>query len=195
MDTEKTMEAIDVYLMYCAMKAHFNSDYDFIKYDGKTKIKRDSFYKRKDRSFFVKIAKKYTNPKDYFIANFTKNKKGYVADFTDEIFESWQLKRQGFFNMFEVELSPFVKEFEPLFSVENSQHPKLLKEFLGSRVSLETLIILDELVSYTDKWDKHLNGDIIWTDLKKLMNNYKRFLTIDKNRYRIALLKLIEESK
>ncbi len=195
MDTEKTMEAIDVYLMYCAMKAHFNSDYDFIKYDGKTKIKRDSFYKRKDRSFFVKIAKKYTNPKDYFIANFTKNKKGYVADFTDEIFESWQLKRQGFFNMFEVELSPFVKEFEPLFAVENSQHPKLLKEFLGSRVSLETLIILDELVSYTDKWDKQLNGDIIWTDLKKLMNNYKRFLTIDKNRYRIALLKLIEESK
>ena len=38
MDTEKTMEAIDVYLMYCAMKAHFNSDYDFIKYDGKTNI-------------------------------------------------------------------------------------------------------------------------------------------------------------
>ena len=73
MDTEKPMEAIDVYLMYCAMKAHFNSDYDFIKYDGKTKIKRDSFYKRKDRSFYVKIAKKYTHPKDYFIANFTKN--------------------------------------------------------------------------------------------------------------------------
>ncbi len=62
-------------------------------------------------------------------------------------------------------------------------------------MSLETLIILDDLVFYTEKWDEQLNGDIIWVDLKKLMNNYKRFLTIDKNRYRIALLKLIEEFK
>lgn len=189
------MEAIDVYLMYCAMKAHFNSDYDFIKYEGKTQIKRDSFYKRKDRGFFVKIAKKYENPKDYFISNFIKNKKGYVADFTDEIYESWKLKRQGFFGMFEVEMQPFVREFEPLFKVKDLQHPKLMKEFLGGRVSLETLIILNELVSYTEKWDKQLGGDIVWSDLKKLMNNYKRFLTIDKNRYRMKLLKLIEESK
>ena len=36
--------------------------------------------------------------------------------------------------------------------------------------------------------------DYIWYDLKKLMKNYKRFLTIDQNQYRIQLLKLIEES-
>ena len=29
-------------------------------------------------------------------------------------------------------------------------------------------------------------------DLKRFMNDYKRFLTIDKNKYRINLLKLIE---
>ena len=53
------MEPIDVYLMYCAMKAHFGkSDYDFVTYKGKTRIKRDTFYKRKDRSFFVKLARK-----------------------------------------------------------------------------------------------------------------------------------------
>ena len=47
------MEPIDIYLMYCAMKAHFGkSDYDFIKYEGKSKVSRDSFWKRKDRSFF-----------------------------------------------------------------------------------------------------------------------------------------------
>ena len=44
------MEAIDVYLMYCALKAHFGKgDYDYITYHGKTKIKRNSFYIRKDR--------------------------------------------------------------------------------------------------------------------------------------------------
>ena len=57
------MEPIDVYLMYCAMKAHFgNTDYDFITYKGKSRVSRDSFYKRKDRFFFVKLSRKYKIP-------------------------------------------------------------------------------------------------------------------------------------
>ena len=69
-----------------------------------------------------------------------------------------------------------------------------MKEFLGGRLSLETLIVLDELVKFTKKWNQKLKDDIIWLDLKKIMNDYKRFLTIDKNKYRIQLLNLIEES-
>ena len=70
----------------------------------------------------------------------------------------------------------------------------LLKEYLGKRVSLETIIILDELVKFSKMWNKKLSEDYIWKDIKKMMNNYKRFLTLDKNRYRIQLLNLIEES-
>jgi len=192
------MEPIDVYLMYCAMKAHFGkSDYDFVTYKGKTRIKRDTFYKRKDRSFFVRLARKYKTEQEiqnYFVANFIKDKKGYIANFNDENHESWKLKRQGFFEMFEVEMKPLVDAFEDLFKIENGQHPKLMKEFLGGRVSLETIIILDELVGYGPQWDTELRDDIIWIDLNNLMNNYERFLTIDQEQYKIRLLKLIEES-
>ena len=192
------MEPVDVYLMYCAMKAHFGkSDYDFIKYDGKTKISRESFWKRKDRYFFVKISKKYSTPneiKDYFISNFINNKDGYIANFNDDNYNAWKLRRQGFFEEFAVELYPFIKNFEPLFESSKDTHPKLLQEYLGHRISLETMIILDELVGYSDKWDKYMNDDVVWPDIKKLMNNYKRFLTIDKNRYRMKLLNLVEES-
>tara|TARA_R110001583_G_scaffold35079_3_gene117167 strand:+ start:860 stop:1441 length:582 start_codon:yes stop_codon:yes gene_type:complete len=192
------MESIDVYIMYCAMKAHFSrKDYDFNKYGGKTKVSRDSFFKRKDRHFFVKLSRKYKTDieiKNYYISNFIKDKKGYIANFSDENYKSWLLKRSGFFEQFVMELSPYIKEFQPLFEVEGNNHPKLLKEFLGSRVSLETMIVLDELVEYGKNWDKLLEGDIIWIDLKKLMENYKGFLTINKNLYRMKLLKLIEES-
>jgi len=192
------MEPIDVYIMYCAMKAHFSrKDYDFNKYGGKTKVSRDSFFKRKDRHFFVKLSRKYSTDieiKNYYISNFIKDKRGYIANFSDENYKSWLLKRSGFFEQFIIELNPYIKEFEPLFEVKNNNHPKLLKEFLGSRVSLETMIVLDELVCYSNKWDKLLEGDIIWIDLKKLMENYKGFLTINKNLYRMKLLKLIEES-
>ena len=192
------MEPIDVYLMYGAMKAHFGkSDYDFVTYKGKTLIKRDTFYKRKVRSFFVRLARKYHTEleiKNYFVANFIKDKKGYIANFSNENYESWKLKRQGFFDLFEVEMKPLVEAFEDLFTVTNGQHPKLMKEFLGGRVSLETLIILDELVNYGPDWNTQLEDDIIWIDLDNLMNNYERFLTIDQEQYKIRLLKLIEES-
>ena len=192
------MEPIDVYLMYCAMKAHFGkSDYDFVDYKCKTKIKRESFYKRKDRSFFAKLSRKYKTEeeiKNYFISNFIKDKKGYIANFNDEIYNSWKLKRQGFFDLFELEMKPLVESFEDLFVVENKQHPKLMKEFLGGRISLETLIIMDELVNFDPNWNRELEDDIIWLDLRNLMDNYERFLTIDREQYKIRLLKLIEES-
>ncbi len=69
-----------------------------------------------------------------------------------------------------------------------------MSEFLGGLVSLETLIILDELVNFGPYWNKQLEDDIIWIDLDNLMNNYERFLTIDQEQYKIRLLKLIEES-
>ena len=192
------MQPIDIYLMYCAMKAHFGKgNYDFVEYKGKTRIKRETFYKRKDRHFFVRLSRKYKTEleiKNYFVANFIKDKKGYIANFSDENYESWKLKRQGFFGLFEAEMTPLVQSFENLFKIEKNQHPKLMKEFLGSRVSLETMVILEELVSYEKSWDKQLEDDIIWPELKKLMNDYKRFLTIDREQSKMKLLNLIEES-
>ncbi len=191
------MEPIDVYLMYCAMKAHFSkNDYDFFTYKGKSRVPRNSFYKRKDRGFFVKLSRKYSEEdlKNYLVANFVIDRRGYIANFNDKNYEQWKEKRSNFYNIFTKEIRPLVKNFNPLFEVKNSEHPILLKEYLGKRVSLETLIILDDLVNFSKTWNNHMAEDYIWFDLKKLMNNYKRFLTIDKNQYRIQLLKLIEES-
>ena len=193
------MEPIDVYLMYCAMKAHFSkNNYDFHKYGGKTKVSRDSFWKRNDKYFFVKLAKKHDDRdsiQDYLVSNFIRDRRGYIANFNDENYKVWKDRKTDFYNIFFDELKPLVKDFEPLFQTKNNNHPKLLKEFLGDRVSLETLIILDDLVDFSKKWDRELKEDIVWPDLKKLMKNYKGFLTIDKNRYRIRLLELIEEFK
>ena len=85
------MEPIDVYLMYCAMKAHFGkTDYNFIKYGGKSRVSRNSFFKRKDRYFFVKLSKKYKTEneiRNYFVANFMMEQRGYVANFNDDNYD------------------------------------------------------------------------------------------------------------
>ena len=191
------MRAVDVYLMYCALKAHFKGTYDYHRFSGQTKVSRESFWKRKDRFFFVKTAYKYDDGEvlDFFVSNFIQDRKGYIANFNEKNYEDWVQRKKMFYELFSQELQPFVKNFNPLFECKNNQHPLLLKEYLGKRISLETMIILDELVEYGKKWDKELTwDDFVWPDVKKLMNNYKGFLTINTNKYRIRLLKLIEES-
>ena len=192
------MQPIDVYLMYCAMKAHFGkTNYNFIKYGGKSRVPRNSFFKRKDRYFFVKLSKKYKTEneiRNYFVANFMMEQRGYVANFNNENYEKWQNRQNNFHDIFTNEIQPMIQDFNSLFEIKKSEHPKLMKEYLGKRISLETLIILDELVEYSKKWNEHLKDDILWPDLKKLMNNYKWFLTFDKKQYRINLLTMIKES-
>ena len=48
------------YKLYNALKLHFETDsYDAIKYNFKTSIKPQSFFNRKDKYFFAKLAKTY----------------------------------------------------------------------------------------------------------------------------------------
>ena len=39
------MEAYDAYKIYHALKLHFNSEYDYNKYNGKAKVTVDSYLK------------------------------------------------------------------------------------------------------------------------------------------------------
>jgi len=97
--------------------------------------------------------------------------------------------------MFEKDITLLLQDFDKgkfIFAVPESSHPKLLKEYLGKRVSLETMIILDELMEYSTKWNIHLKDDLMWPSVNLLMNNYKKFLTIDKEKCRIVLLKFVK---
>ena len=192
------MQPIDVYLMYCAIKAHFGEgDYDFHRFGGKSKVTRNSFYKRNDRYFFARLGlkyKEYDQIRDYLVANFVRNSRnGWIGQFDEHAFEDWKKYMQSLTYNFEQELSPHVDDFEKLFEVPEGSHPLLLKEYFGKRVSLETLIILDELVQYVKNWDKKMSEDILWPDIKKLMIDYRKFLTIPKERCKMVLLKLIKK--
>ena len=191
------MQPIDVYLTYCAMRAHFSSSsYDFSKYDGKTKVSRDSFWKRKDRIFFVKLSKKYEDKeiKEYLLANFVRDEKGCVGGFSDRNFKERKNKMQRLTHLYQQEVTPLLSDFKTdgkyLFAVPKDSHPKLLKEYLGKRVSAETMVILDKIMDYSSKWDVQMEDDMIWTKVKTLLNNYKKLLTFDKKECKMILINL-----
>ena len=189
------MQPIDAYLMYCAMKAHFDkSDYDFVKYNGKSKVSRDSFYKRNDRIFFVKLTKKYKSKQDiqdYLLANFLIHPKGWVGKFDEDNYVNWKKKIQSLSYTFKSEIEPILDS--KLIAVSENTHPKLLKEYLGKRVSLESMIILDSILQFHKVWNVKLEEDYAWKDVYKLMNNYNSFLKFDTKSFKLILKGLMNE--
>ena len=166
------MQAVDVYLMYCALKAHFGKgDYDFVKYSGKSSATKDSFWRRTDRLFFVKTQRKYKKKQviqDYLVSNFVCNTKGWLGDFNDDNYIEWKKRTQSMSYNFKQELEKMGKA--NILGIQDGQHPLLLKEYLGKRVSIETLVILDDISKFTKKWNKELKNDVVWPKVKKLMS-------------------------
>ena len=183
------MQPIDAYLMYCAMKAHFDkSDYDFVKYNGKSKVSRDSFYKRNDRVFFVKLTRKYKSKEDiqdYLLANFLIHPKGWVGKFDENNYIHWKKKIQSLSYTFKSEIESILDK--DLVAVCENKHPKLLKEYLGKRVSLESMVILNSILQFHKVWNVKLAEDYVWKDVYKLMNDYTSFLKFDTKSFKLIL--------
>ena len=192
------MEGWTAYQMYLGLKLHFNTDYDYKKYSGKTSASKGSFLKRKDRYFFARVARKYGDKTEqYYIANFVKSPKGWLGDFSEENYIDWSKYKQSLTYNFMTDMSVLfaqVEDFDSIFSLQKGQHPVLLKNFLAKRISLETMVILDGLLNYVGKWDKELHDDLIWPDSRRLIVKYGAFLTYDIHKCRNQLLKAIKET-
>ena len=64
----------DTYQHYLSLKNHFtNPKYDFFKYGAKTRASIASFNKRKDKYWFEKTSRKYSDEEvvDFLVSNFT----------------------------------------------------------------------------------------------------------------------------
>ena len=192
------MEAWEAYQMYLGLKLHFTTDYDYTRYGGKTSATKASFLKRKDRSFFARVAKKYDEKAlDYYVSNFVKSPKGWLGDFKEEHYLEWSKNKQALTYNFITDMSflfTIVDDFDSIFSCQNGQHPVLLKNFLAKRISVETMVILQGLLNYVRKWDKELQDDLIWPDSRRLIVKYSAFLDYDKEKCKTKLLKLTKET-
>ena len=93
-------DPFESYKLYNALKLHFEADgYDAIKYHFKTSIKPTSFFKRKDKFFFAKLAKTYEDElKEFYIANF-KNDVKYVGDMLNEGGERYYRDHKKLWNL------------------------------------------------------------------------------------------------
>ena len=70
------MMPFDAYRCYLSLKNHFTKEhYDYHKYGGKTRATHQAFYKRKDRFWFEKFARKKSDKEveEFFVSNFVSS--------------------------------------------------------------------------------------------------------------------------
>lgn len=197
------MMPFDAYKCYLSLKNHFTKEkYDYHKYCGKSRATVQSFYKRKDRFWFEKIARNKTNKEveEFFISNFitcTDPSKLWIGEMIREgesRYTSWKKRTQSLSYIFKEEMESLLKDydFDSLFSRMNG-HPPILKIYLSGDISLETLVICDRILGYRKDFDKKLK-DPVWETVSLRIKKYSPFLNIEVLRYR-KLLKQIATQK
>jgi len=195
------MMPFDAYRCYLSLKNHFTKDkYDYHKYAGKTRATRQAFYKRKDRFWFEKFARQKTDKEveEFFVSNFVSSTDPGTMWIGDMIkngearYVDWKKKVESLSYNFKEETSSLFADgnFDAMFYVDGSRHPDILKEYLGGKVSLETMVICDRILGYREEWDKKLD-DPVWETVSLKIKKYKPFLNINVFRYKKILQKVV----
>ena len=191
------MNEFEAYEKYVALKLHFTSEYDYFRYNGKTSVTPKSFNERKDKFHFKRLAKKYDDSTiiEYFIANIIDNKQ-WIGNMDMATYSQWQAKIQSIEYVFSNDVEKLltnVSEFDIIFNSDKGNHPKLVKAYLGKKISLETLVIFEKLLCFRKTFNKEITDQIIWPKVNMLIEKYEPFVDANMNRCRKILLEKAEE--
>jgi len=183
----------EAFRYYQALKLHFDSDsYDAVKYNYKTSVKQQSFWKRKDKYFFAKAGNRFSKVPElinFYVAHFISDVKWIGEMDKDDIYVQWCKKIQSISYTFEQEiynLSETVDSFNDLFEIDT--HPLVVTKYLEGDVSLETLVILDRLTGFVQR--AGITETIIWPDLKRKILKYRPFVNVDEMKMKNIILKV-----
>ena len=192
----------ETYQTYLSMKNHFtNRKYDFFTYGGKSRAPMTSFNKRKDKYWFEKTSRKYSDQEitDFLLANFVTADTpqnlwiGEIINSGEKTYADWMKRQQSLTYLFKEQSTELLseKKLEEVFNCSKG-HPIVLKKYLGGEISLETLTILEKIFSFVKNFDTKLQ-DPVWESVSLKIRKYLPFLNINVFNYKKILRDLVDE--
>jgi hypothetical protein len=194
------MAPFDCYKTYLALKNHFTKDsYDYHKYCKKTRASLQTFYRRKDRFWFEKVSRNKDDKEveEFFVSNFitsTDPSKLWIGEIIREgevVYTEWKKRTQSLSYIFKEETENLFdnRKVDDVFDCSRG-HPLVLKQYLNGSISLETLVIYNQIFSFGNDYDKKLK-DPVWETVSLKIKKYSPFLHIDVFRYRKILKQVV----
>ena len=189
----------NAYKVYLALKNHFTSDYDYFKYHGKMKVKEESFLKRRDKFFFEKIERRYKKELvPFFVSNLIKEDNSWsgslATDRAEQTFNEWKKKTQSLRYVFKEDMGRVrtlmdhnEHQFDELFECGDGQHPPIFKLLISEEITIESFVILDQVLSFCKRINKRILDDYVWSVYYKRVMKYSRFIEVDNKDYKMIL--------
>ena len=192
----------ETYQTYLSMKSHFtNKRYDFFKYGGKSRATMTSFNKRKDKYWFEKTSRKYSDQEitDFLLSNFVNTDTpqnlwiGEIINSGERKYADWMRRQQSLTYLFKEQSKELLseKKLEEVFNCSRG-HPPILKKYLGGEISLETLVIFEKIFSFGKKFNRKLK-DPVWETVSMKIKKYVPFLNINVFQYKKILREIVNE--
>ena len=162
----KCVNGLETYQLYSALKLHFTSDFDAVKYNFKTTTKRETFEKRRDRYFFEKLSRKLPKEKmiDYFTSNLLQNPKVWIGDMSDKVYNDYQSRYDKLTYMFAHDLTYMSNKgytFDQLCKPfdDGSGNP-LLESLQSTEINIETVVLVDIMVNFLKRLKTKLSDPL-----------------------------------
>lgn len=191
----KRISEYDAYSLYMAIKLHFESkSYDAIKYNYKTSVTPNSFWKRRDKYQFAKIAKKFDSREElinFYVANFVSGQSSWIGNMLEEesLYTDWKRKMESLSYLFNNDiqcLSDKYDSFDDLFRVDNN-YPNIINEYLEQSILLETVTIVNKLTKFLTS--VKVSDTILYPDIKSRIQKYESFVSFDRKKAKAIILK------
>jgi T4 gene Gp59 loader of gp41 DNA helicase/T4 gene Gp59 loader of gp41 DNA helicase C-term len=187
------MTPYEAFCVYVALKAHFtSSSYDYFRYNGKMRSSKfENYEKRRDKNFFIKLSK-HKDPVNFLVANLINYNKYWAGDLVynsdaQDSYLKWLKRTQSLSYVVKNDLSKLKEDFDSNFRIEKHDYPYIITLYLQKEISLETVVILMDMVRCYSYWNKNIN-DPFWNDLSLLLRKYKPFIQYDKQKIKEIVL-------
>ena len=181
------IDPFDSYKLYNALKLHFESDYDAIKYNYKTRVNASSFFKRRDKYYFAKLAKNHPKDlKEFYVSQFINDIK-YVRDMTDPTAKANYLEyrriHESIHRVFEKDINTLVdNDFDNLMESVDNQTPLVIRKWMEEDITLETIVILNSMTGFVLREGKKITETILWPDVSRKILKYSPFVNFKKDK-------------
>ena len=178
------MDGYQTYQIYQSLKLHFTSDYDAVKYNYRTAVKRDTFERRRDRYFFEKLSRRFTKEKliHYFTSNIIQNPSVWIGDMSDKIYSDYVARYDKLTYMLSQDMK-FMSEkwysFNQLcITSDNNTTNPLLESLRTDEIQIESVVLVDIMVNFLGRLKSDLSDPLgINKDLIDLLLKYKSIMT------------------
>lgn len=179
------MTGFETYKLYMAVKLHFTTDYDIFEHQARVRGWLETFEKRNDKYLFEKLGKKYdTKVMQFFVANFVYgNQWAVYSGESEEYFNTWNRRKESMTQCFKNDLCKIqdMLDIEKLSipDLYTDDVPRLLKYYIGGKITFETMVILENYANYLPDWQSRVS---LWKNHFLILQKGKRFVKYDESR-------------